>query len=94
MGPDQRIVCRHRWCAEASKPFLNDSVSNSCCFLRTGANAHGWASILLRTGVYESGEPSHKPTVILDDVEQAVHWAIKEESRKEDEANKRADTLE
>jgi len=35
-----------------------------------------WQSILLRTGVYQGGEPAHKPTVIVDDVYDAVQWAI------------------
>ncbi|KAL7423421.1 hypothetical protein Q5752_001001 [Cryptotrichosporon argae] len=45
-----------------------------------GANAHGWHSILLRTGVYQGGEPAHRPTVICDDVEQGVWWAIEREA--------------
>jgi len=44
-----------------------------------GANAHGWNSILLRTGVYQGGTPTHAPTVISDDVEQGVMWAIERE---------------
>lgn len=47
-----------------------------------GANKCGWDSILLRTGVYAGGEPSHKPTMICDDVELAVEWAIENELRK------------
>ncbi|WWD18993.1 TIGR01456 family HAD hydrolase [Kwoniella shandongensis] len=48
-----------------------------------GANAHGWSSILVRTGVFsdENGEtPEHKPTVIMDDVEKGVEWAIRRET--------------
>jgi ribonucleotide monophosphatase NagD (HAD superfamily) len=37
-----------------------------------------WSSILLRTGVYAGGEPTHKPTVIVDDVYDAVQWAIED----------------
>jgi len=37
-----------------------------------------WSSILLRTGVYSGGEPAHKPTVIVDDVYDAVQWAIED----------------
>lgn len=46
-----------------------------------GANGHGWHSILVRTGVYrdEQGEPKHRPTIIRDDVEQGVRWAIERE---------------
>ncbi|EJU04030.1 HAD hydrolase [Dacryopinax primogenitus] len=47
-----------------------------------GANAHGWESILVNTGVYNSaddGPPVHWPTRMLDNVEQAVEWAIDRE---------------
>ncbi|KAI0829926.1 HAD hydrolase [Trametes gibbosa] len=46
-----------------------------------GANAAGWPSILVRTGVYDpaQGEPAHKPTHIAEDVEEAVRWAIERE---------------
>ncbi|KAF1344717.1 putative HAD superfamily hydrolase [Delphinella strobiligena] len=37
-----------------------------------------WQSILLRTGVYQGGEPAHKPAVIVDDVYDAVQWAIED----------------
>ncbi|KAH9824568.1 Haloacid dehalogenase-like hydrolase [Teratosphaeria destructans] len=42
---------------------------------------HGskWKSILVRTGVYQDGtEPTAKPTVIVDDVREAVRWAVKD----------------
>ena len=46
-----------------------------------GANGHGWASILVRTGVYADGdELAHKPTFIADDVEQGVLAAIERET--------------
>lgn len=44
-----------------------------------GANAYGWNSILLKTGVYQSGKPKHEPTVISADVEEGVMWAIERE---------------
>lgn len=47
-----------------------------------GANAHGWSSILVRTGVFHDthGEkPAYQPTVIVDDVEKGVEWAIGKE---------------
>jgi ribonucleotide monophosphatase NagD (HAD superfamily) len=44
-----------------------------------GAVAHGWNSILLRTGVYQGGEPSYPATTIADDVEKGVLWAIERE---------------
>lgn len=48
-----------------------------------GANNYGWNSVLLRTGVYKGGEPAHKPTMIADDVELAVEWALKREREAE-----------
>ncbi|WRT68322.1 TIGR01456 family HAD hydrolase [Kwoniella shivajii] len=50
-----------------------------------GANRHGWSSILVRTGVFHDthGEkPSHTPTIICDDVEKGVEWAIEQELRR------------
>lgn len=46
-----------------------------------GANAARWKSILVRTGVYDprQGPPSHRPTHEVDDVEQAVQWALEQE---------------
>ena len=46
-----------------------------------GANAAGWSSILVRTGVYHpaDGPPTHKPTYEAENVETAVHWAIERE---------------
>ncbi|KAI9068319.1 HAD-superfamily hydrolase [Trametes sanguinea] len=46
-----------------------------------GANGAGWPSILVRTGVYDParGPPTHKPTYIAEDVEEAVRWAIERE---------------
>ncbi|KAG8961902.1 hypothetical protein FRC03_004864 [Tulasnella sp. 419] len=42
-----------------------------------GGNAAGWESILVRTGVYNpaNGPPHHRPTVEVQDVEEAVQWA-------------------
>ncbi|KAF8906463.1 HAD-hyrolase-like-domain-containing protein [Gymnopilus junonius] len=46
-----------------------------------GANAAGWSSILVKTGVYDpsDGPPSHSPAHIAEDVEEAVKWAIQRE---------------
>lgn len=46
-----------------------------------GANATGWSSILVKTGVYspKRGPPLHQPTYIADDVEHGVRWAINKE---------------
>ncbi|KAF6828062.1 hypothetical protein CPLU01_08770 [Colletotrichum plurivorum] len=42
-----------------------------------------WASVLVKTGVWsqERGAPTHKPTMIVDDVKAAVEWALKREGR-------------
>ncbi|KAF8342349.1 HAD-like domain-containing protein [Cantharellus anzutake] len=44
-----------------------------------GANAAGWCSLLVKTGVYDSdgAPPKHTPTAIVNDVEEAVQWAVK-----------------
>lgn len=49
-----------------------------------GANAAGWSSILVRTGVYDpsEGPPTHTPTVEAADVEEAVTWAIEREAQR------------
>ncbi|KAI0797137.1 HAD-like domain-containing protein [Abortiporus biennis] len=49
-----------------------------------GANAAGWSSILVRTGVYDpcNGPPRHKPTREVEDIEAAVKWAIQHEMKK------------
>lgn len=46
-----------------------------------GANAAGWNSVLVHTGVYDPtrGPPAHTPTQQASDVEQAVRWAIDRE---------------
>ncbi|KAG2128036.1 HAD-like domain-containing protein [Suillus bovinus] len=46
-----------------------------------GANAAGWKSILVHTGVYDPhrGPPSHQPTHQAEDVAEAVRWAIEQE---------------
>ena len=46
-----------------------------------GANAAGWPSVLVKTGVYDParGPPTHTPTYIAEDVEEAVRWAIERE---------------
>ncbi|OJA10508.1 hypothetical protein AZE42_01703 [Rhizopogon vesiculosus] len=48
-----------------------------------GANAAGWKSILVRSGVYDPrhGPPSHRPTHEAEDVAEAVYWALEQEMR-------------
>jgi len=47
----------------------------------SGANAAGWSSVLVRTGVYDpaDGPPSHSPTYEAENVEEAVQWALDRE---------------
>lgn len=47
-----------------------------------GANGHGWHSILLRTGVYKDGVPAHQPTMIAENVQEGVLWALQREIRR------------
>lgn len=37
-----------------------------------------WASILVRTGVFRGDNPSWKPKVIVEDVFDAVAWALED----------------
>ena len=37
-----------------------------------------WTSILVKSGVYQGGEPSEKPTVTVQGVEEAVKWALRD----------------
>lgn len=38
-----------------------------------------WHSILVRSGVFDGGEPAHKPKTIVNDVWDAVRWGMSEE---------------
>lgn len=39
-----------------------------------------WASVLVKTGVYVEGtKPAHEPRKIVEDVWDAVSWAVKQE---------------
>jgi HAD superfamily hydrolase (TIGR01456 family) len=38
-----------------------------------------WSSVLVRTGVYQGGEPTEKPTAVVQDVWEAVRWALAKE---------------
>ncbi|KAF9941280.1 hypothetical protein BGZ65_004306 [Modicella reniformis] len=52
-----------------------------------GANAYGWQSVLVRTGVFvpegNENHHTHPATAVVDDVEDAVRWIISKEIRKE-----------
>jgi len=45
------------------------------------ADGTDWCSVLVRTGVWhpDRGEMKHQPRVIVDNVEEAVRWALKRE---------------
>ncbi|CAO3678281.1 unnamed protein product [Umbelopsis vinacea] len=49
-----------------------------------GANAYGWTSILVKTGIFEGkGNSAEFPAnLVCEDVEEAVHWALREEGVK------------
>ncbi|KIP05781.1 hypothetical protein PHLGIDRAFT_119546 [Phlebiopsis gigantea 11061_1 CR5-6] len=49
-----------------------------------GANAAGWNSVLVQTGVYDpaDGPPRHTPTHHAEDVEAAVRYAIEREIKR------------
>lgn len=38
-----------------------------------------WDTILVKSGVYDGGEPAHQPNVIVNDVWDAVEWALNQE---------------
>lgn len=47
-----------------------------------GANAYGWESILVQTGVFRGARPDeadHVPTVVKRDVLEGVKWALERE---------------
>jgi len=49
-----------------------------------GANGAGWASILVRTGMYQDGmslTPDRQPTVIVDSVKEAYDYILEQESK-------------
>jgi hypothetical protein len=54
-----------------------------------GANAAKWTSVLVRTGVFDrqKGPPKHRPTCEVEDVEEAVQWAINYEFRRISDRN-------
>lgn len=64
---------------DASVPLHVYMVGDNPASDIAGANAHGWSSILVRTGVFHDthGEkPAFQPTVIADNVEKGVEWGI------------------
>jgi len=40
-----------------------------------------WLSILVRSGVYNGGEPAHKPRTVVEDVWDAVQWGLRNEGK-------------
>ncbi|KAF8995474.1 HAD-like domain-containing protein [Cyathus striatus] len=51
-----------------------------------GASNAGWMSILVHSGVYDprGGPPTHQPTHEVENVEEAVWWAVTQEYKKRD----------
>ena len=43
-----------------------------------GANAAGWVSVLVRTGMYQDGD-DHTADVVVDTVTEAVDWILEQE---------------
>ena len=62
--------------------MTNDCLDNPESDIR-GANQYqspqgsDWQSILVRSGVYNGGEPAWKPQTIVDDVWDAVQWGLR-----------------
>ncbi|KAF7796076.1 hypothetical protein EIP86_007247 [Pleurotus ostreatoroseus] len=67
-----------------SLPPLPALTSFLCAADIAGANAAGWHSVLVHTGVYDPahGPPAHAPTHEAADVEAAVRWAVGRELAK------------
>ncbi|KAJ7690656.1 HAD-like domain-containing protein, partial [Mycena rosella] len=65
----------------SSQPFQRHSPDNPESDI-AGANAANWKSVLVKTGVFTGGQPSHTPTYIAEDVEEAVSWAIAQECKR------------
>lgn len=49
-----------------------------------GANAYGWTSVLVKTGIFDGkGNSEEFPAdVVCEDIEEAVQWAISQEGLK------------
>lgn len=73
------MMLKHRL-QSVSKPLLYMVGDNPESDI-AGANAAGWKSILVHTGVYDPrrGTPSHQPTHQAEDVAEAVRWALEQE---------------
>ena len=40
-----------------------------------------WKGVLVRSGVFGGGEVVHRPEAVVDDVLEAVEWALRREGR-------------
>ncbi|PWY91049.1 HAD superfamily hydrolase [Aspergillus heteromorphus CBS 117.55] len=58
--------------------MIGDNPESDICGANSYRSPHGskWHSILVRTGVYNGGEPTWTPTTIADDVQKAVEWGL------------------
>ncbi len=63
---------------------LSRAIPQSSSADIAGANAAGWSSVLVRTGVYDpvDGPPTHNATHEAENVETAVQWAIDREAKR------------
>lgn len=67
----------HLLIVQADNPESDILGANSYTGLSNGRdNASIWHSILVRTGVYGGGEPKHQPSVVVNDVWDAVLWGV------------------
>lgn len=69
--------------SDAQQPLRNvymigDNPESDICGANSYRSGHGsqWHSILVRTGVYNGGEPAWKPKTIADNVHKAVEWGL------------------
>ncbi|OJJ51350.1 hypothetical protein ASPZODRAFT_156255 [Penicilliopsis zonata CBS 506.65] len=67
LGPLQRVY------------MVGDNPESDIRGANSYRSAHGsdWQSILVRTGVYNGGEPAWVPKTIADDVQKAVEWGLR-----------------
>ncbi|KAF9268774.1 HAD hydrolase [Marasmius fiardii PR-910] len=73
-----RLLKNHNHGSNAPLPSMYMIGDNPASDI-AGANAAGWSSILVHTGVYDPNSgapPAHLPTHQAPDVEAAVRWAL------------------
>ncbi|KAF9568087.1 hypothetical protein EC968_003107 [Mortierella alpina] len=82
-----RIAPIHRGPNGLPKPRTVYAIGDNPYADIAGANAYGWESVLVRTGVFrpegDENHHMHPATTVVDDVEDAVRWIISKEILKE-----------